>query len=171
MTLPPRDIARLIQASGAALRAEIDGLSEDVLRFQPGAGEWCAKEVIGHLIEAERRGFAGRIRLLLAHSSEPALEGWDPDEVARARHDADREAKELLAEFSTLRASSVDLVSGLQARDFTRAGVHPKVGRLTIGDVAHEWVHHDRNHLAQIMKNVQTYVWPSMGAAQKFSAP
>ena len=171
MTLPPRDIAKLIQASAAVLRAEIDSLSEDLLRFQPGAGEWCAKEVIGHLIEAERRGFAGRIRLLLADASEPALEGWDPDEVSRARHDADREAKELLAEFSTLRASSVDLVSGLQARDFARAGVHPKVGRLTIGDIAHEWVHHDRNHLAQIMKNVQTYVWPSMGAAQKFSAP
>jgi hypothetical protein len=170
MPLLPRDIAMLIQASAAALRAEIDSLSEDLLRFQPGAGEWCAKEVIGHLIEAERRGFAGRIRLLLVDSSEP-LEGWDPDEVSRARHDADREAKELLAEFSTLRASSVDLVSGLDARDFGRAGVHPKVGRLTIGDIAHEWVHHDRNHLAQIMKNVQTYVWPSMGAAQKFSAP
>ena len=96
MTMPPRDIARLIQATAAALRAEIESLSEDLLRFQPGAGEWCAKDVIGHLIEAERRGFAGRIRLLLAASSEPGLEGWDPDEVSRARRDADREAKELL---------------------------------------------------------------------------
>jgi hypothetical protein len=43
------------------------------------------------------------------------------------------------------------------------------VGRLTIGDIAHEWVHHDRNHLAEIMANVQAYVWPSKGAAQKFS--
>lgn len=168
MTLPPRDIARLIQASATALRAEIESLSEEQLRFQPRPGEWCAKEVIGHLIEAERRGFAGRIRLLLA-SSEPALEAWNQDEVARARHDPDREAKDLLAEFASLRASSVSLVTELRPGDFARAGMHPKVGRLTIGDIAHEWVHHDRNHLAQIMGNVQAYVWPSMGAAQKFS--
>ena len=169
MTLPPKEIARLVQASAAALRAEIDALSEEVLRFQPRPGEWCAKEVIGHLIEADRRGFDGRIRLLLS-SSEPALEPWDQDQVARARHDREREVKELVSEFSTLRASSVTLLTELHAGDFARAGLHPKVGRLTIGDIAHEWVHHDRNHLAQIMANVQAYVWPSMGAAQKFSA-
>jgi hypothetical protein len=123
---------------------------------------------IAQLIEAERRGFAGRIRLLL-DAEEPALEAWDPDEVARARHDAERNVKELVAELAALRAASVKLVAGLEPSDVRRAGIHPKVGRLTIGDIAHEWVHHDRNHLAQIMANVQAYVWPSMGAAQKFS--
>ena len=169
MMLQPTDIARLIQASAGALRAELEALPEALLRFQPGPREWCVKEVVGHLIEAERRGFAGRIRILLAADEEPALEGWDPDEVARARHDADRDVKDLLAELAALRDASVELVAGLQPRDFRRAGAHPKVGRITIGDIAHEWVHHDRNHLAQIMANVQAYVWPSMGAAQKFS--
>jgi hypothetical protein len=32
-------------------------------------------------------------------------------------------------------------------------------------------VHHDRNHLKQILSNVQAYAWPHMGNAQKFSAP
>lgn len=170
MMLQPIDIAQLIQASAGALRAEVEALPEALLRFQPGPREWCVKEVVGHLIEAERRGFAGRIRLLLAAEAEPALETWDPDEVARARRDAERDAKELLTELGALRGASVELVAGLQPRDFRRAGTHPKVGRLTIGDIAHEWVHHDRNHLAQIMANVQAYVWPSMGAAQKFSS-
>ena len=39
------------------------------------------------------------------------------------------------------------------------------------GDLIHEWVHHDRNHVRQVLANVQGYVWPAMGNAQKFSAP
>ena len=30
--------------------------------WRPAPGEWSANECVGHLIEAERRGFAGRIR-------------------------------------------------------------------------------------------------------------
>ena len=52
-----------------------------------------------------------------------------------------------------------------------RSGRHPKVGSLTVSDVLHEWVHHDRNHLKQIMSNVQALAWPHMGNAQRFSAP
>ena len=66
----------------ASIRAELAALPESVRAFHPAAGEWCAKEVVGHLIEAERRGFAGRIRVILATES-PQLETWDPDEVAR----------------------------------------------------------------------------------------
>jgi len=31
-------------------------------------------------------------------------------------------------------------------------------------------MHHDRNHVRQALANVQAYVWPAMGNAQKFSA-
>jgi hypothetical protein len=32
----------------------------------------------------------------------------------------------------------------------------------------HEWVHHDRNHLKQLLANVQARVWPEMGNARRF---
>jgi hypothetical protein len=38
-----------------------------------------------------------------------------------------------------------------------------------VNDLLHEWVHHDRAHLKQILANVQAYVWPEMGGAQAFS--
>ena len=120
--LQPIDIAKLIQASAGALRVEVEAMPEALLRFKSGPREWCVKDVVGHLIEAERRGFAGRIRLLLT-TAEPALETWDPDDVARARHDVERDVKELLAELAALREGSVKLVAGLQARDLARAGM------------------------------------------------
>ena len=52
-----------------------------------------------------------------------------------------------------------------------RAGIHSRVGRLRIGDLLHEWVHHDRNHLRQILANLQAFAWPHMGNAQRFSLP
>jgi hypothetical protein len=45
------------------------------------------------------------------------------------------------------------------------------VGHLRIGDLLHEWVHHDRNHHKQMLANVQAFVWPHMGNAQRFSRP
>jgi hypothetical protein len=45
------------------------------------------------------------------------------------------------------------------------------VGFLTVGDLLHEWVHHDRNHIRQMLANVQACAWPHMGNAQRFSLP
>ena len=167
--LAPAEVARLLESTAAAILAELGALSDDVLGWHPAAGEWCAKEVLGHLIESERRGFAGRIRLILA-GDEPLLEGWDQGEVARARRDCERPAAALTAEFDALRRDSVALVAGLRAADLARGGQHPKVGHLRVSDLLHEWVHHDRNHFRQILANVQAAVWPHMGNARRFSA-
>jgi hypothetical protein len=163
-------VAALLGSAAAVVRAELTALPEAVLSWHPAPGEWCAKEVLGHLIETEQRGFAGRIRLILAGDA-PALEGWDQEAVARARNDCAREGAALLEEFTRLRAASVPLVAGLTPADLSRGGHHPKVGFLTVGGLLHEWVHHDRNHVRQMMANVQAFAWPHMGNAQRFSLP
>ena len=168
--LTPREIAPLVEAALSTLRAELGSLPERVLTFHPAHGEWCAKEIVGHLIEAERRGFAGRIQTMLIELR-PTLHGWDPDEVARARQDCAQPIAALLAELAELRPQSAALVRGLHDADLARAALHPRVGLLSVSDILQEWVHHDRNHLKQMMSNVQAYAWPHMGNAQRFSAP
>ena len=34
--------------------------------------------------------------------------------------------------------------------DLQRGGHHPQVGYLRVGDLLHEWIHHDRNHIRQM---------------------
>ena len=162
------EVAALLRAMGRSIDQELNVLPDEVLSWRPAPGEWCVKECVGHIIEAERRGFNGRIRLLLAES-EPTLYGWDQLQVARDRHDPERTASALLAEFDALRADSVALVSELSAADLERGGTHERVGYLRVRDLLHEWVHHDRNHFRQMQANVQAYVWPSMANAQRFS--
>jgi hypothetical protein len=168
--LTPAEVAWLLPATVAQLRAELAAAPERVLAWHPAPGEWCVKEVVGHLIEAEQRGFAGRIHVILGADS-PALERWDPEAVAVARRDCAKPAGRLLDELAALRAESAGLVGRLHDADLDRAGRHPAVGPLRVRDLLQEWVHHDRNHVRQVLANVQGYVWPAMGNAQKFSAP
>jgi len=166
--LAPAEVADLLRAAMTTLVAELGALPERLAAWHPAPGEWCVKEVVGHLIEAEQRGFAGRIRILLAER-DPALQSWDQNEVARARRDCARPLAGLLEELAGLRRDSAALVAGLRDADLGRSGRHPRVGVLRIADVLQEWVHHDRNHIKQAMANVQAFVWPAMGNARKFS--
>ena len=167
--LPPAVLAELLAASATTIEAEMRALGDDA-RWHPAEGEWCANEVLGHILEAERRGFNGRIRTILA-ATDPTFEGWDQRGVAAARRDCERDPAELLAEFLELRRDSVGLVRSLTLADLGRSGVHSVVGRLRIADLAAEWVHHDRNHVRQLLANTQARVWAQMGNAQRFSAP
>lgn len=168
--LSPREAAALLRASLDVIRGEASALSDRAASWHPRAGEWCAKEVLGHLIEADRRGFGGRIRQFL-DADNPTCIGWDQDEVARGRGDCGKPVAALLDELGKARAEGLAVVEALTTAVLSRGGHHPKVGRLTVSDILHEWVHHDRNHLKQMMTNVQAYTWPHMGNAQRFSAP
>jgi hypothetical protein len=165
----PQDVAPVLETSGQAFANLLRQLPVELARWRPAPEEWCVNECVGHIIECEKRGFAGRIRIILAQD-EPDLEPWDSVEVARSRGDCDRSPGELLAEFEPLRRESVELVRSLNADQLERGGMHPSVARLTVKDLLHEWIHHDANHLRQAYANVQAYVWPDMGNSRRFSS-
>ena len=167
--LAPKSVAALLRSAATTFAAEARALPEAVRQWHPADGEWCVKEVLGHIIEAERRGFAGRIRIILA-GDRPALERWDQAAVARERKDCERAIETLLGDLLRLREDSAALVASLRPEDIPRSGMHPVVGELRVADLLQEWVHHDRNHARQILANVQAYAWPHMANAQKFSA-
>ena len=163
-------IADLLAASATTVVAELLALGDEA-GWRPEPGEWSANECVGHIIEAERRGFAGRIRLILADAASgkrPKLEAWDQSAVALARRDDLRAGGELAAEFDALRADSVALVRGLRKNDLVRAGDHPHVGPLRVDELLGVWVHHDRNHVRQMLAVSQARVWPQMGNARRF---
>ena len=169
--LSTADIAKLLRASQAEITAEVSALSDELAGWHPAAGEWCVKECLGHLVEAERRGFAGRIRDLLEREPNSLLVPWDQVAVARARNDCAAAAGALLQEFADERAASVALVELLRPSDLELGGEHPQVGHLTVSEIANEWVHHDRNHFKQLLTNIQDFAWQQMGNARKFSLP
>jgi hypothetical protein len=163
--LTPPQIAALLEATCALIEGEMSALGDEGAQWHPAPGEWCVNECVGHLIEAERRGFAGRIRDMIAGKP---LVAWDQEAVARERKDCARMSQSLWMEFMGLRHDSIALVRSLTAADLERSGEHPKVGTLRVKDLLQEWVHHDRNHTRQLLAVVQARVYPHLGNAQKF---
>src|SRR5438105_4178478 len=129
--LAPPEVAALLRAAMTTLTAELGALPERLAAWHPAPGEWCVKEIVGHLIEAERRGFAGRIRILLAES-DPALQTWDQNEVGHARLD-----EALAAQRAGVTAAAGGAVGRrLVARQRQRvidAGRHPRLDDLGLG--------------------------------------
>jgi hypothetical protein len=163
--LTPDEVTSYLEASCALIEAELLALADDASwHFDPK--EWCANQVVGHLIEAEKRGFAGRIREIL--DGKPRTASWDQEQVARDRNDCARLGQSVWMEFMGVRNDSVALVKSLRAEDLAKGIEHPKVGRLTTRDLLHEWIHHDRNHTRQLLQIAQERVWPHMGNSQKF---
>ena len=163
--LAPDQIAAYLMATAALIEAELNALGDDgSWHFDPK--EWCANEVVGHLIEAEKRGFAGRIREIKA--GKPKTSSWDQALVAKERNDCARMTQSLWMEFMGVRNDSIVFVRSLGREDLGKGIEHPTVGRLTVRDLIHEWVHHDRNHTKQLLAIAQERVWPHMGNSQKF---
>ena len=163
--LAPGDVADLLESTCALIEAEIEALGDEGCRFHYTAGEWCVNECVGHIIEADRRGFGGRIKDILAGVP---LRGWDQAQVARDRKDCERMSQSVWMEFMGPRHDYITMVRALRPSDLDKSGVHPKVGLLRVRDLLHEWVYHDRNHTRQLLAVQQERVYPLMGNSQKF---
>jgi len=158
-------VAGFLEATCVLIESELTALGDDS-GWHFDTNEWCANQVIGHIVEAEKRGFAGRIREIL--SGKERTSAWDQAAVAKERNDCARLGQSLWMEFMGVRNDSIKLVRSLTTSDMSKGIEHPKVGRLAIRDLLHEWIHHDRNHTRQLLQIAQERVWPHMENAQKF---
>jgi len=163
--LSPAQVADLLESTCALIEAEMKALGDDGCRFHARPGEWCVNECVGHILEADRRGFGGRIRDILGGKP---LQAWDQEQVERERKDCERMSQSLWMEFMGPRHDYIVLVRALKPDELDRSGVHPKVGELRVRDLLQEWVHHDRNHTKQMLAVVQARVYPHMANSQKF---
>ncbi len=161
-------LARLVAATTEMLRCELSGLDADGASFHPAPGEWCAKEIVGHLIEADKRGFSGRVRRILA-SDRPQLDAWDQPQVAADRGDCAKTWPDLLSELTLVRNDGLALFDELTDADLERVGLHSLVGELTVRDVLHEWPFHDRDHVKQLLENTRQWLWGDLGNARLFT--
>jgi uncharacterized damage-inducible protein DinB len=109
----------------------------------PRAGEWSAGEVVRHLVEGDRDKFLPRLRRMLAEdrprfATSPGAEGDDADLAT------------LLAAFADARRHVVGLLAGARPEAWTREGISPSRGALSVEAYARSTVAHDTEHLRQV---------------------
>ncbi len=165
LPLKPNQVAEILAADSNLLKVELNALPVEILSWHFDPNEWCIKQVLGHLIETEKNGFAKRIPLMIK-IQDPQLISLDQVKEAVVRNDCEQDAIKLLNKFISLRKKSYIIVESLKNNDIHRGAWHPDAGYLTIGDLLHEWIYHDLDHIRQITDIIQRYVWGHLGATQ-----
>ncbi len=145
--LEPLATSVLLDTLGSAehdLRALVAGLTDAQMDHQPLPGEWGVRDVISHLLFAERL-LSERVRLLLTEE-DPDLAGaavWTYATDARA-------ASDLLDDFAESRGRTLAALRGLSLEGWERSGRHSEFGRVTVRQQASYFAKHERHHFPQI---------------------
>ena len=151
MALTTRETADRLDAGARVFEALVAGLSDEAWRWKPAPDQWSVLEVVAHLADEESEDFRRRVDLTLHHPGEawPAI---DPERWAVERGYLGRDPAAELERFLVERLRSTDWLRGLDAPDLERAHEHPRLGRLTAGDLLTSWLAHDLIHVRQITR-------------------
>lgn len=139
------DIAEILSAQIAETLALLETVPPDREAWAYAPDKWSFRDVVGHLIDAERV-FAGRT-LWIARDSQTALPSMDQDLWAANSRARDRPLRELLDEWTAVRAALVSLIRGLDDESLARVGTASGL-RFTVRSfpwiVAGHELHHRR---------------------------
>lgn len=89
--------------------------------YRYAEGKWSVKEVVGHLIDAERI-FTYRA-LRIARSDETALPGYDENAYMRMARFSMRDYHDLIDELNAVRQSNLFFYRTLNEAEWTRTGI------------------------------------------------
>ena len=142
----------ILSRTPATLRALLLGLGPEWAAQGYGADTWAARDVLAHLIHAERTDWIPRARVILEHGNARPFEPFDRNGyIAEARG---KPLGVLLDEFEACRGASLKDLDGFGLTDahLDRPGRHPALGPVTLRNLLATWAVHDLNDLAQSAK-------------------
>lgn len=141
----------LLAATPAMLSAWLRDLPTAWLTCDEGPDTWNAHTVLGHLIAGERCDWLPRVRHVLQHGDAVVFPPFDRFSQLREQP---RTTAELLAEFATLRAASLNELDSLRLSpaDLQRRCRHPEFGPVTLAQHLATWVAHDLTHVTQVAR-------------------
>jgi len=144
------DATTLLARTPVALSGLLSGMPQRWLDCREGPKTFSPVDILGHLIYGERVDWLPRIRIILEHGE---AKPFDPfNRVGFEDLIAGKSVEELLNVFATLRKQNLQDLGELklQPQMFARAGTHPGLARVTMGQLLAAWVVHDLGHLAQV---------------------
>lgn len=119
--VPGGEILDLLESQGDELATLLTGISETHSRHRYAPGKWSIREVVAHLIDAERL-FVFRA-MWIARGQEAPLPSFDQDSAATAAQADERSWSGLIEEFRSLRASTASFFRTLPGEAWSRRGI------------------------------------------------
>jgi hypothetical protein len=136
-------LGRQIEDTLATLR----GIPPDVSLARYAPGKWSLREVVGHVIDAERI-FAYRA-LRFARDDRTELPGFEQDDYAPAAQSDKRSWEDLLAELELVRRGNILMFRGLPHEAWLRKGV-ASGNEMSVRALAYNIAGHELHHMKVI---------------------
>jgi len=118
---PDGDIVATLEREGRATSQLLRGIPESGASYRYAPGKWSIKQLVGHLVDAERI-FAVRA-LRFSRNDPTALPGFDQDDYMAGASFDDLPLAELTAELDAVRRSTVLQLRHLTAEAWERRGI------------------------------------------------
>jgi uncharacterized damage-inducible protein DinB len=120
-TVPEGDVVALLRQNGGELHDALAAIPEDRGGFRYADGKWSIREVVGHMIDAERI-FTYRA-LRIARGDTTPLAAFDENEYVKTAGSEARTLSNLVRELGAVREASVQLFESLPDDAWGRSGV------------------------------------------------
>ncbi len=114
------DIVQVLEDHLQTFENFYSSITEEQGEFAYAQGKWTIKEVIGHVIDAER--IMAYRALAFSRAEEQALPGFEQDEYVANSNFGERKLDDLINEFKTLRTSNIALFKSFSEKQFNRKG-------------------------------------------------
>ena len=141
--VPGTDVTEILESERLHMSRLLAGRGERDGNFRYAPDKWTIKEVLGHVIDAERI-FAYRA-LRIARGDETPLSSFEQDDYVRNGGFASRTLAGLVEEFDTVRGASISLFRSFDDAAWGRRGVanQKKVTVRALGFItAGHQIHH-----------------------------
>ena len=138
----------LLHSNHQSTRGELVALSEADLAatvYETADGPWTAKDILGHLVDAEQGLFLQLSRLAAGDDPLPAdfdVDRWNRRAVPRRRS---LSYQELLTELDAARSQILGLLESVDETALDQTGSRPDMGTLSLEDLF-RWVAGHRDH-------------------------
>lgn len=146
--VPDGDVLMTLKKQHGDTLRMLSRLGEKKSRHRYALGKWSIREVIGHLIDAERV-FTYRA-LTFARADRNQLPGFDENMWASSSNADSRTLKSLLEELKAVRASTLALFRGFSEEQLIRMGV-ASGHQVSVRGLVYVTAGHERHH-ARILR-------------------
>ncbi|MCC6928474.1 MAG: DinB family protein [Gemmatimonadaceae bacterium] len=145
--VPTGDVVETLATQAEGSLAFLRTIGEEVSLGRYAPGKWSIREVVGHIIDAERI-FTYRA-LRFARNDETALSSFDENAyIGNASFD-DRSLASLCDEFEAVRRASVLLFASLNATEWMRRGIASN-NAMSVRALAWVTAGHELHHVALV---------------------
>jgi len=143
-----KEILAQFLAATAEFVATAESLSEEQLNRVPAPGEWSAAYVIHHLADSDAHFLVRFLNLLSV--DKPAIIPFDEEAFPSSLHYEGRSVANSLHSIKSSAAHVNDILSQISDQEWTRSGLHPERGEVTVTDVLRLTTNHRVGHIDQL---------------------